>query len=233
MIAHVTAARLHGLRAPFQAQLQDDTPWFLRRPDDSSPSRRNGVAVLPAHFEPEHVQDLDGLRVTTLARTAMDLARGCRLERALIPLDHALARGVPRGALVELAIYMKGWPGSRVFKLALSMLDALAESSLESMARAIVWIEGIATPVSQFEVRGASRRRYRADFAWPSHRVILEIDGAEKYPTPESIYAEKRREDDLRRAGWQVHRWTYDDMTGPDRRAITRLKRVLPPRPHA
>lgn len=227
VVAHVTAARLHSLRMPFVEQLSDVRIWILHAAGEAAPTRRHGVALLPAQYEPEHITEIDGVRVTTLARTAMDLGRGCRLERALVPIDHALARGVPRGALVELAVYMKGWPGSRVFKDALEIASPLAESGLESMSRAVVYQEGLDAPELQAELRGASGKRYRVDMVWREARVILEIDGEGKYKSPQDIFNEKRREDDLRRADWDVIRWTYEDVFTGDRPGISWLKRAL------
>lgn len=226
-VAHVTAARLHNLRTPFLEQRTDDRIWILHAAGEASPTHRHGIALLPAQYAPDHITDIDGMRVTTLARTAMDLGRGCRLERALVPIDHALARGVPRGALVELAVYMKGWPGSRVFKDALELASPLAESGLESMSRAVVRLEGLPAPELQAELRGASGKRYRVDMVWRERRVILEIDGEVKYKSPEDVFNEKRREDDLRRAGWDVIRWIYDDVFKGDRPGISWLKRAL------
>lgn len=226
-VAHVTAAHLHNLRMPFVEQLADDRVWLLHAPELAAGMHRDGIALLPAQYEPEHITEIDGLRVTTLARTAMDLGRGCRLERALVPIDHALARGVPRGALVELAVYMKGWPGSRVFKGALEIASPLAESGLESMSRAVVYQEGLDAPELQAELRGASGKRYRVDMVWRRRRVILEIDGEGKYKSPQDIFNEKRREDDLRRADWDVIRWTYEDVFTGDRPGLSWVKRAL------
>ena len=227
-VAHVTAARLHNLRTPYESQHDDDRVWILRAPDLASPTHRHGLAVLPAKYEDQHVTTIDGLRITTVARTAMDLARACRLERALVPLDHALSRGVPRGALVELAVYMKGWPGSAVFKPALELASPMSESGLESMARGLIHLDGIAAPELQAELRGESGKRYRVDMLWRASRVILEVDGGLKYEEgSRSLFDEKRREDDLRRANWNVIRWTYQDMFEGDCPATTWLRRAL------
>lgn len=233
VVAHATAAQLHELRTPYLAQLSDERIWLLRDPDVAWPHHRLDVATLPAQFDPGHVQILGDLRVTTLARTAMDLARGCTLERALVPIDHALARGVPRGALVELAVFMKGWPWSRVFEPALDMASALAESGLESMARGAIRLAGVEDPELQLEIRGLSGKRYRVDMAWTAPRVILEIDGQEKYEDSEAptvtapLFKEKQREDDLRRADWDVVRWTYEDVFAGERPGLSWLKRAL------
>lgn len=56
----------------------------------------------------------------------------------------------------------------------------------------------------------------RSDFLWPAQRTIGEADGKGKYRTPEDLYAEKRREDQLRGLGFEVVRWGWADVAGPD-----------------
>lgn len=79
----------------------------------------------------------------------------------------------------------------------------------------------------------------RCDFGWEEYRTVGEFDGAVKYgrllKTGERpgdvVYQEKLREDAIRDAGWQVVRWTWDDLKDPDaiadklRRAFARGKR--------
>ena len=76
-------------------------------------------------------------------------------------------------------------------------------------------------------MRGDSGSAYRADFAWPGHRVIGEADGLLKYADRRDLLAEKQREDDLRRAGWVVVRWTWAEITRTPRLVVTRLRRAL------
>ena len=71
--------------------------------------------------------------------------------------------------------------------------------------------------------------RVRVDFAWPDVGVVGEFDGRIKYgrqlagSDPHGVvFAEKLREDALRRAGWTVVRWTWADLKSP-RRLVQRL----------
>ena len=84
--------------------------------------------------------------------------------------------------------------------------------------------EGIPMPTSQFPVRAANGDAFaRSDFGWEEHRTIGEFDGAQKYGrllrpgerAGDRIYQEKLREDRIRDAGFQVVRWTWDDLEQP------------------
>jgi very-short-patch-repair endonuclease len=53
----------------------------------------------------------------------------------------------------------------------------------------------------------------RVDFLWRKHRIVGEADGRAKYDRPQVLWNEKRREDRLRAAGFEVVRWSWDDIT--------------------
>ncbi len=73
----------------------------------------------------------------------------------------------------------------------------------------------------------ASGQRYWSDMCWKSQRVLGEADGAMKYATGEDLFAEKRREDDLRRAGWIFVRWTWQEAVVDPFCFVSRLSRAL------
>ena len=84
----------------------------------------------------------------------------------------------------------------------------------------------IPAPDLQVPVVGASGRRYFADFYWADRRHIGEFDGAAKYTDPRFLQGrtpqqvlldEKRREDDLRAAGYRVTRWDWETALSPVR----------------
>ena len=218
VIAHESAAALWGLRTPHLNVRDHRELWILRSPATCGARQQADLRVLPARFEERHVTLLNGLRVTTLERTALDLARGNSFERALAVLDHALALGADRNALMRTAVYMNGWPSTRVLRPAIHWADPLSESGLESMARGRALASRLPLPELQVAVTGASGAPYRADLAWVRRRTILEIDGREKYDAGRAaLLAEKRREDDLRAADWTVVRMGYEDIYDPER----------------
>lgn len=217
IIAHTSAAIVWGMRTPYTTDSRARELVILRTREAFGARLGGDVRTLPAQYASSHVVDRNGLRVTTVARTALDLARNCPFERALVTLDHALALGAGRDELVLLARYMSGWPGTRVLRPAIRWAEPTAESGLESMARGRTLARHLPEPRLQLPLVGASGASYRADLAWPERRVVLELDGREKYAVGmDALIAEKRREDDLRQAGWRVVRMQYDDVGAPD-----------------
>ena len=84
---------------------------------------------------------------------------------------------------------------------------------------------GLPRPTLQREVVLDGGVVARADFAWEEQGVLGEFDGRIKYgrllrpgqDPGDAVFSEKRREDELRDAGWGVVRWVRDDLQKPDR----------------
>lgn len=79
-------------------------------------------------------------------------------------------------------------------------------------------------PQLQVEVR-TGWTLYRGDFGWLEQQVLGEFDGKVKYgellaageTAADAVMREKRREADLRAAGWGIVRWTWSDLANSDR----------------
>ncbi|MBN9759420.1 hypothetical protein Ae406Ps2_3642 [Pseudonocardia sp. Ae406_Ps2] len=212
---------------------------------------RPGTHVHSVPLPDQDVVELDGLRVTSAARTTVDLARTLGTEQALITLDAALHRHVrrdpalppPPGAVdgAQLDDVLNRFAGRRGMPRArrtLALADALTESPGESRSRFHLHAAGIPAPVTQWEVPGLG---YRTDFAWPEHGVVGEFDGRMKYgrtlhpdeDLEDVLWREKQREDRIRAIGLTVVRWTWYDIDGRGPNGmVPRLRRLLTVLPH-
>ena len=219
VVSHLVAARVHGFAA-----VPLGGPVCVTRPGRTG-SRRAGTAVRVhlhcAGLGPEDVVVVAGVAVTSPARTVVDLARMLSPPRALAVADAALATGVVSGeALASVLQAQVGWPGGGRARRVVTTADPGAESPLESAVRwALAGVAGSGEPpVLQLALTGASGRRYRVDLCWPARRTVVEVDGRVKYDDPrrgsarDALWAEKRREDDLREAGWEVVRVVAADL---------------------
>ena len=102
--------------------------------------------------------------------------------------------------------------------------DAAAESPGESLTRLL--LSGLGWPVrSQVRIHDEHGLVGRVDFLVGTN-VIVEFDGMVKYEGAggrTALAAEKRREDRLRAAGYQVVRIVWADLAHPER--VARLVR--------
>lgn len=221
MISHASAAVLHGLPLWFPRGGSSATQRVHATRDRRTGARRNALLDLhSAALEPDEVVAVDGVLVTSPARTVIDLARTLPLEEALVPADAALHRGLTTAE--ELAEGLRrslrrhGNAGAR---RAVALADGRAESPGESRSRLAIHRCGLPAPVPQQELRTSGGRSFRVDFWW-RHGVVGEFDGRVKYgrllaPGQEpgdAVYAEKLREDALRAEGLRVVRWGWADL---------------------
>lgn len=186
---------------------------------------------------------IDGLQVTSLARTAVDIAATCSFEAAVITVDAALRRtnfplpGIPRTFVDHEILWAEQQllplrHGSASTARVIEFADARAQLPGESLSRVSMWRAGTPKPILQQELAGASGRLYTVDFYWPHARLIGEFDGAAKYSDPaflagrtpeQALLEEKEREDDLRRAGYAICRWRWATARDP-RALLARLR---------
>lgn len=207
VFARESAALVHGI--PIIGGLTV-TPHLLDSELGAASRRspRGAIVHRPRHLP--DVIEIDGLRATGLAATALALAASRPLPAGLAALDHVLARGVERGSLDVLIDEWSPFHGMLRARRALSSATGLAETPLESISLAGMLLAGLPAPRQQVELV-ARGTRYRADFFWDDLGVVGEADGRGKYRTPDDLVAEKHREDDIRSLDLKVARWEWDD----------------------
>lgn len=214
-----TAAAVHGL------------PVLGRPP--GCPQLVERKHLRPRHHGASRIVDEDdvvvvhGAPVTTLARTAVDVARTRDLARGVVTADGALARGVERDELERVLAGCGRWPGVTAARTAVAFADGRAESALESLSRVRFHEHGLPAPELQVVLFDEDGAIGRVDHYWAAVRVVGEADGALKYARQEDLFAEKRREDRLRDARHEVVRWTWDEALRRPAVVVGRLLRAF------
>ena len=184
---------------------------------------------------------LQGLLVTPLVQTVIDVARCARFEVGVAMADSAL-RGLrsrnggwvraplPRAALEEQIARLNGARGCVRAREVVSFADERSESAGESLSRVGIRKLHLPPPVLQ-QAFNDRTGRIIVDFWWPQHNLVGEFDGHGKYlrdeytrgrSTADIVLAEKLREDRLRALGPRVTRWEWDDA-----RSLPRLRERL------
>jgi len=122
------------------------------------------------------------LRVTTLARTLVDLAETLEDEALEVALDSSQHRWpfLEEQLDRELAtVTKKATPGAGRLAALLDLRGGVGtESPLETRVRRRVRESGLPPPKLQYRLKDADGQHVvRLDFAWPRHRVGLHCDG--------------------------------------------------------
>jgi hypothetical protein len=222
VVSHQSAAVLLGMPL-WGARL--DRVHVTRRPPASTQTT-GPLCCHVARLREDETTTVDGIRVTDVARTALDLARSLPFEPAVVVLDAALHEGKLDRAVVEQRLVdISGTRGSRHAGRVVRFADGRSESVGESRSRVVLHELGLAPSALQLELwRADGGFLGRADFAWEEERVVGEFDGRIKYgrllrPGQEpgdAVFEEKRREDAIREEGWGVVRWTWSDLMRRD-----------------
>lgn len=162
--SHHSAATIHGLD---QLGRQPPGPTVTHRPGAGSGTRRSGVRVHIAALPAGHVTVRSGVRVTSVARTVVDLARTSSFRAGVVVADSALrGRLVSKDELRAVVADCARWPGIRQASLVVEFSDGLSESALESISRVAFRDHGIPAPELQVPVGGDNGVVGRADFLW-------------------------------------------------------------------
>jgi hypothetical protein len=144
---------------------------------------RGGIAsrVRIAPLPPHHVTTAQGLRCTTAARTAIDIARSGTFRQAVVVGDAVLRNHCDRTTLSTVLGECSAWADVGKARLVLGFLDARSESALESVSRVIIHERELPPPEPQVVINVGQATSYRLDFYWKKQRVVGEADGMLKY----------------------------------------------------
>jgi hypothetical protein len=180
----------------------------------------------------EHVTEIDGMLVTTLARTVVDLATVADRLTAAMAVDRSLlvdrfGRRPPMTTLEEL---QRTWESCLPFRGYKRSLDGInngkdrSESPLESVSRFSMRILGCPVPELQRSYWDDEGFVGDTDFSWPKYNAAAEADGETKYldeamrsgrSVEHVILDEKYREDRLRALGLSFTRWNWQVGVNP------------------
>ncbi|HMD94187.1 MAG TPA: DUF559 domain-containing protein [Trebonia sp.] len=220
--SHQSAAAIHGL----DLLNQPEQLVTLTRPPlrPSNRSQSDGILFHMAELPAEHVTKLFGIRVTTVSRTVVDLARTSPFKAAVVAADSALrADKTTKAELDHVCAECSQWPGVRQARKVIAFGDCRAESVLESCARVVFHELGLESPELQVTVRGEGFA-YRVDFCWGRHRTIAEADGLAKLASRDDILAQFRRDRLLRDAGYKVVHFTWRELFDTPEAVVARVR---------
>lgn len=166
------------------------------------------------------------IELTTPLRTALDLGRRLKRERALAAMDGlARAGGFGPARLAAEIGRFRGFRGVVQLRQLAPLVDPLAESPGESRLR-LAWIDaGLPKPVLQHPVSGVGRIGF-LDICDPDSRIAAEYDGHDWHSSPDQVRHDAERRAWLGELGWRIEVFTREDFrngTAHDR--LTSLRR--------
>lgn len=203
-LSHGTAGAIHQLPG-----MRRDTVEVVVCPGRRPTAPEHVVVHRPNQLTRVDLCVRDALRVTTPARTVIDLAAqlsGPGLRRVV---DNVLCRKlVSRDRLLGRvdALSRRGRPGSARLREVLKAWESgrRAEGDEEMQLFRLLEDHRIPAPVRQHTVTCEGRVIARTDLAWPERRLALELDSEAWHDTPSAFHEDKARSLRLAAAGWEV-----------------------------
>jgi very-short-patch-repair endonuclease len=217
--SHRTAAELWGILPPSG-----------RAPEVSVVARNPGVRPgITIHrtidIPPWQIRDMDGLPITSPARTVCDLAG----TEPTNDVEHALQEARVHHNLTDaqLNAVIRHTPtkkGAAFIRRLLNHEDdrGYTRSKAERILRGHLKRAGLEQPLSNQHLHG-----HLVDFVWREQRLVVEVDGYDTHCDRQAFERDRRRDQILIAAGYRVIRITWRQLTLEPLAVIARIAQAL------
>ncbi len=218
LLSHWSAARLWGLMPTHPLPIHVSTPIPRHK--------RTGLLIHRSRtFGEEDAELRMGIPVTSVARTALDLAAGVRfrsLQRFLQAAERDGLFDLPR--FESVLDRNRGHRGRRPLRLAVALYKPppFTRSGLERRFLDLVAAAGLPRPATGFV-----ELQYELDVYWPQLRFAVELDVFETHGTRLSFEEDRLRQEELKLAGIEIVRITGPRLDREPKQAIERVRRLL------
>jgi Protein of unknown function (DUF559) len=210
-LSHRSSAALNELRAWGHTQIEVTVPRRSRR-------KHEGIKVhCSTTLTPADVSVVNGIPVTTVARTLLDLAEVVthrQLERAFDQAE--ILEALDLNAINDQLARNPTRPGAKAVRevLAEHYIGSTATwSENEELLLSITRPLGIPDPhTNKFVILPDGGPPIRVDFVWWEERVVLEVDSRKWHLTRQRFEIDRQRDQRLTVAGWTVIRTTWRQM---------------------
>jgi hypothetical protein len=144
-----------------------------------------------------------------------------RLERALAQAERLQL--YDHRAITDLLARSNGHRGKGALARATRQTPHLTRSELEVAFRKLVHRAGLPEPLGNFILDAPDHPRLEVDFYFPTHNLVVEIDGWDTHKTKAAFKRDRRKDAALTSAGYRVMRFTYEDVVYEPDTVVARL----------
>jgi len=227
LVSHRAAAAVHEIDGFTEPAIEVIVPKY-RKP------RTTGFTIhRTTQFGKADPREIDGVPVTGLPRTVLDVAAVVRPRRLNWMVDAVLRQGLCDWEdlfHVWVIHSIQGRNGSGVLRKLLEERfgDArIPDSKWNRLVADLLVDAGLPTPVFEYEIRSNGRLLGRVDLAYPEQRLAIELDSARWHLNSESFIKDPRRKNQLTLAGWTVLTFTWSDYADSPAMLIDTVRRAL------
>jgi very-short-patch-repair endonuclease len=218
-ISHRSAAPFWNLVHEFGCADVEVTVTGARAP------QRTGIrAYRTAALTADEVRTVDGIPVTSPARTIVDVSRFLTTAA----LEHVVADAIRRGVVRQIQLTgalerHRGRRGVATLRSVMSGVEpAFTRSAAERRLLRLIRAASLPSPVLNARVGG-----HEVDFLWPRERVIVEVDGYRWHSDRAAFERDRVRDAELQALGYRVIRVTWRQLQREPRAVIARIAATL------
>jgi predicted transcriptional regulator of viral defense system len=218
VLSHRSAAAHWGLLGTDQERI-----------DVTAPATRHGIPGIRLHrsrsLDAQDSTSHEGIPITTIARTLLDLAATARSEQ----LERALAQAMQlrvydHRAITDVIARCNGHRGTAILTRATAIEPKITRSEWEKRMLRLVRGAGLPVPLCNESLHAPDHGWCIPDFHWPGHDLIVETDGWDSHGTRAAFEDDRAKDAALTAAGYRVVRFTW--LTA-DATILRRLKALL------
>jgi very-short-patch-repair endonuclease len=185
-----------------------------------------GLVIHGGALAPDDVVVQGGLRMTSWARTMLDIAADATVDELVELLDRSAAKRLATTpALLEVLRRGSGRSGADRLRRAFLIVHpqgVLTRSELERRALRMLRRHGLPVPEVNARLHG-----YEVDFLWRDRGLVVEVDGGAWHSTTAARERDTRKAANLMARGWRVLRLTWRQVVHEQAWAASRIRGTL------
>ena len=223
VLSHGDAGDCWGIHRSGRSRIEITAP---------GPVRRAGIEAHVGRLRADEVAVVDGIPITTVPRTILDLAvrePRRRIERAI---HEAEVRRLHDA--LSLPDLIRRYPRRRGARLLRAILadraweESITKEALEELFAAFLERHGLPRPATNrwLQIAGVW---IEADCVWYDQKVIVELDGYAVHGTRRRFESDRVRDRKLQLAGWKIIRVTWRQLRDDEAELARDLRALLAP----
>jgi very-short-patch-repair endonuclease len=177
------------------------------------------------------VQHKDGIPVTTVTKTIVDLAGALSPDELELALEDALRRRLTSLPRLRMALLEHGGRrGSRSLRHLLeerALQTRPTDSRLEVKILRVLAKAGLPRPIGQYPVTMPGESDYHLDFAYPEARFGIEGDSYRWHSSRSAWRRDRARLNRLSQLGWRVLLVSWEDLKGDAAEFVSTVRGIL------
>jgi very-short-patch-repair endonuclease len=227
VVSHRAGAALVRLASFRRAPIELTVPRKCRRPYAEHIVHRPRRALSPLD-----VTRVEGIPVTTPARTLIDLAAVADARSVEIALHDALRRGLVSPSRLRWRTEEAAGSGRGGVALIRELLEACRGPGVPMSVFETVFSQGLRASdlpeaTRQHQVKDGGRLIATIDFAFPDYLIAIETDGYDWHSDRPSWQRDRARRNRLTLLGWRIIHITWADLQERPDEVFAELRKLI------